>query len=123
MLVRKTLAHVKTDSVNDTRMRIYVIHYNIVFSHQGINDRYHSLVAEIQKISRLFHYEGSKLVFQLLVILGMSAHHTGTHRIGRSISCCCFRICLAYFRVVGQSQIIVKTPVQNILPVKFHSRP
>ena len=120
--VNETLALVQTQTVDNAGVSLGIVNDNVAGREQAVDDRKHALISEVEQESVLLAYECGKLALQLLVILGLTAHHAGTHRGRHSELCSAFGIGLAYFGVVCQSKIVVKAPVQHHLAAEAHVR-
>ena len=62
-----------------------------------------------------------QLMLQLFVEIGMTRHHSRTHGIGRTIFCRSFSIYFSNFGMIGQAQIVIDTPSDDLFPHKVHA--
>ena len=102
-------------------MAFRIIYDHIMTAAQYINKAYHSLVTIIQKDGIFFHFKFSQFCFQLFMVITVSTHHTGTHGAGKAKFGCGFCILFSYFRMIGQTEIIIQTPYDHFLATEYHT--
>ena len=54
------------------------------------------------------------------MIVSISGHHAGAHGCSKTELGGCLGIGLSYLRMVGQTQVVVKAPVEHGLAVELH---
>ena len=122
VLVHEAFAHVQAQAVHDAGVGFGVVHNHVLAAHQRVDDGEHGLVAEVDQVGCRTLDESCQAVFQLDVPLGLAGHHAGAHGSRHAELCRGFGIRLAHFRVVGQAEVVVQTPVQHFLAVELHVR-
>ena len=118
----ETLALVHTQTVDDTSVSLSVINHNVAGSQQTVDDRHHTLITEVEQECVLLTNESGQLALQLLVINGLTAHHTCTHRSSHTEVDSALSVSLAHLGVVSQTEVVVQAPVQNLLTAELHMR-
>ena len=118
----ETLALVHTQTVDDTSVSLSVINHNVAGSQQTVDDRHHTLITEVEQECVLLANKLGQLALQLLVINGLTAHHTCAHRCCHTEIDSTLSVSLAYFGVVSQTEVVVETPIQNLLTAELHMR-
>ena len=113
---------VQSDSVEKAGMVLCVIDYHVVTAHEGIDGGNYSLVSEVEFEGGFLLLESGETALKFLMKMSLACHHTASHRVGKSPACCSFSICLADFRVVCQTEIVVEAPAEHLLSVEFHVR-
>ena len=120
--IGKALAVVHAQTVDDAGVALLVVDHHVARREQAVDDRDHALIAEVQQESILLADELGQLALQLLVILGLTRHHAGTHRRSHAILGACLGVGLTHLGMIGQSEIVVKAPIQNLLAAENHVR-
>ena len=120
--VLEFLSQMKSDTVKQTSMTFSIIDNHIMTSRKSINGGHDALISEIEKERILFLFELSENLLKLLVISGLSAHHSRPHRISKSVLSCSFGISLTDGRMIGQSKIVVEAPVKHRNAIEDHVR-
>ena len=118
--VYEALALVQAQTVDDAGVGLGIVDHHVTRGQQAVDDREHALVAEVEQEGILLADKLGQLTLQLLVVLGLTAHHAGTHRGGHAELGGTLGIGLAHLGVVGQSEVVVQTPVQHHLAPEFH---
>src|SRR5206468_11464625 len=55
------------------------------------------------------------------MIIAVSTHHACAHGKGQAKLFRCLRICLPYFRMIGQTKIIIQAPNDHFLAAEYHA--
>ena len=97
-----------------------IVDHHVTRGQQAVDDREHALVAEVEQEGILLADKLGQFTLQLLVVLGLTAHHAGSHRGGHAELGGTLGIGLAHLGMVGQSEVVVQTPVQHHLAPEFH---
>ena len=120
--IYEALARVQPQPVDDAGMRLRVVDHHVAAREQRVDDRDHSLIAVVEQEGVGLAHESGQLALELLVPLGLSAHHAGPHRIGHAELGGRLGVGLAHLRMVGQAQIVVQAPVQHLAAAEDHVR-
>ena len=115
-------AHVQTYAVHKAGVALCVIYDDVVTGGQSVYGREYALITEVEQECVLLLLEVGEDFFEFLVIAGVTGHHSGTHRIGKTPIGCTLRISFADLRMVCESKIVVETPVEHLLAVEDHVR-
>ena len=120
--IYEALARVQPQPVDDAGMRLRVVDHHVAAREQRVDDRDHSLIAVVEQEGVGLAHESGQLALELLVPLGLSAHHAGPHRIGHAELGGRLGVGLAHLRMVGQAQVVVQAPVQHLAAAEDHVR-
>src|SRR5690606_7692207 len=90
-----------SQTINNTSMAFCIVYHYVVPSEDNINQARHTLVSEIEKCCVFLPYKFSQFLFQSFMFITVTAHHTGTHWVGKSVLGSSISISLSYFGVVG----------------------
>ena len=115
-------AYMEADAVQKAGVTLGVIDDDVVTRGEGVDGRNDTLIAEIVQEGVFLLLELRELALESLVIAGVARHHTRAHRIREAPLCGGLGIGLADLRMVGQSEIIVETPVEHRHAVESHMR-
>ena len=118
--VHETLALVQTQTVDNAGMRLGVVDDHVARRQQAVDNRDHALITEVEQESVLLADELGQLAFELFVINGLTAHHTGAHRGRHTEFGCAFGVGLAHLRMVCQTEVVVQTPVEHLFAPENH---
>ena len=118
--IYETLALVHTQTIDDAGVALGVVNHNVAGRKQAVDNRDHTLITEVQKESVLLTNELCELALQLLVVLGLTTHHTSTHRGCHTKLLCTSCVGLTHLGVVSQTEVVVQTPVEHHLTAKTH---
>ena len=118
--VDEALALVQAQAVDDAGVGLGIVDDDVTRREQAVDDREHTLVAEVEQEGILLADEGGQLALELLVVFGLTAHHAGAHRGGHAELGGTLGIGLADLGVVGQAEVVVQTPVEHHLAPEKH---
>ncbi len=110
----------QSQAVHDTGMCFRVVNNHIATVKQSVYGRDHALVSEVKEECIFFLFKIGQLPFQLFMEACVAAHHAGAHRVGKSPFGGSFCVCIPYFRMIGQTQVVVKGPGKHLLPLECH---
>ena len=119
--IHHPLAHVQTAAVDEAGMGLGVVNNHVVTVHKSIDSGYDALISEIEEESVLFLLKLGELSLQSLVKGRLPGHHPGAHGIGKTPAGRGLSVYLADLGMVGQSEIVVETPAENLMTVESHS--
>ena len=122
MSINETLALVHTQTIDDASVALGVVNHYIARREQAVDNRNHTLITEVQQEGILLAHELCELTLQLLVILGLTTHHTCTHRSCHTKLLGTSRVGLAHLGVVSQTEVVVQAPVEHCLTAETHMR-
>ena len=91
-------------------MAFGVIYNYIVARTKRIDQAENALVAEIEQNGIFLHFKSSQLPFKFFMMIGVAAHHPGSHGTCQSILGSRIGICLPDDGVVGKSKVVVQAP-------------
>ena len=115
-------SYVESDTVKQTCMRLSIIHYHIVTAYERIDSRYDTLISEIELEGSFLLLESCKTAFKFLMEMGLSCHHSASHRVCKPPPGSCFSICLTDFRMICKTEVVVEAPAEYVLTVESHVR-
>ncbi|MNF01256.1 hypothetical protein D3C80_2002270 [compost metagenome] len=95
-----THTRVQTQTIQDTCMAFCIIYDYVMTGYDSINCRHHTLVAKVQQHSIFFTYMLCKFFFQLIMVIRVTTHHTGTHRVSQTVFCSGIGIRFSDFRMI-----------------------
>ena len=113
---------VEQQAVYYTCVGLRVVNDHILCGSEGVDDRDHTLITEVEKESIGLADESGELSFELFVNHGLAAHHTGTHRIGHTVLFGRLSVYGHHLGVGGETQIVVETPRKHLFTAEFHAR-
>ena len=114
------LAQMQTDAVQQAGVALGVVQYYVVDAGKGVDSRDYALIAEVEEESVFLFLEVGEHLLEPLVLTGVAGKHARAHRIGQAVLCCGLSVHLADFGMIGQSEIVVKAPVEHLLAVESH---
>ena len=120
VLIFETLGTRHAETVDQAGVSLAVIDDDIAQADNGIKDTDLTLIAEVEQVAVFFVRVLAQHSLNLLVQSRVTRHHTGTHRISQTPAACTFLVGGAHLRIVGQTQVVVKAPVQDLLAVERH---
>src|SRR5690349_16693680 len=120
MLEYITVTRVKAHAIDNTGMTFGIVNDHIMTAAEHINDAYHTLVTKIEEAGIFFPFKFGQFFFELLVKIGIAAHHAGSHRGGQSVLFGSVGIRLPDLRVIGQTEVVIQTPYNYFLSAEFH---
>src|SRR5689334_1099281 len=110
MLIYITVTRMQAETIDNAGMALGIIHDHIVAAAKRIDSAHHTLIAIVKEHCIFLSYEFSQLMFKLLMVCRVPAHHAGAHWGSQSILCSCLCVSLANFRMISQAQVIVQAP-------------
>ena len=121
--IDETFAHVHAQSVDDAGMRLGIVNYGVAARQQAVDNGYHPLIAEVEQERILLAHEFRQTALQFLMVFGLPAHHACAHGSGHAELHGADGVGLAYLRMVGQSEVVVEAPVEDLLAAELHAGP
>ena len=113
--INETLALMQTQTVDDAGVSLGVVDGNVARREQAVDDRDHTLITVVEQEGILLADKLCQFALELLVVLGLAAHG-GSH----TELCGTCGIGLAHLGVVGQTEVVVKAPVEHHLTAETH---
>jgi len=114
------MAGVKAEAVDDAGVAFGVVYDDVMAAAYGVDGAHNTLVAIVKQGGILFPFKGRQLSFQLLVIVAVTTHHTGSHGGGHTKLGGGFCVDLADLRVVGEAQVVIQAPDDLFFSPEIH---
>ena len=121
MVEHEALALVKPDTIDHAGVALAVVDDHVVAADERLDGTLATLVAIVEQEGVLLLHELGEVTLELLVVGGLAAHDAGAHRVAHAPLLRGFGVHGPDFRVVGEAEVVVDAPDQDLLPPKGHA--